>query len=184
MLDEQYAREDIAEYGTFAQPAIAARMQGASRMATVGDALATIAAVLSILALINYPRFSDDSAYPWAVTSMALNLAMMAIVAFQHLAWSKAMAEFTGVKDINLARWARASWIVHLISYPVLVVGIWSHPAAILDTSWSSSSAWLLLGAGIGFLLAHGLGAVQYVRVSGPPGTLPGNFRRLIRLVN
>lgn len=184
MLDEQYTREQIADYGTFAQPAIAARMRGAQRMARIGDAAATLAAVLSVLALINYPHFTGESAYGWAVTAVVTNLVMMAIVAFQHLAWSKAMAEFTGVRDINLDRWAMVSWIVHLVSYPVLALGIWSHPVAIMDVSWLGSSAWLLLGAWICFLLAHGLGAVQYVRTSGPPGTLPTHFRRLIERAN
>lgn len=184
MVDQQYTREQIAEYGTFAQPAIAARMQGAQRMARIGDGVATAAAVLSILALINYPQFSGDSAHGWAVVSVVTNLVMMAIVAFQHLAWSRAMVEFTGVRDIDLVRWARISWVVHLLSYPVLLVGMWSHPVAIMDVSLLGTSAWLLIGAWLCFLLAHGLGAVQYVRVSGPPGTLPTHFRRLIQREN
>lgn len=180
MLDEEYHRDQIADYGTFAQPAIAARMKPAMRKAQLGDLFSVVSVVATVAGLVLYPVFAGSDGQSWAVAALICSVLMLAVTTFQHLAWWRAMVEFTGAKDIDLESWRKASWLVHLVSYLVVAAGIWTYLAALVQSSPEATAYWLLVLGLLTLVVAQVLGGVQYVRVSGPPGTVSNHIRQLI----
>jgi hypothetical protein len=71
------------------------------------------------------------------------------------------------------------SWIAHLASYAVALAALLSCMAGSAAAGWSSGSAVLLAGTLLFVLAAQVLAGVQFLRPSGPPGTLPAHIRRL-----
>ncbi len=180
MLDEEYHPQQIADYGTFAQPAIAARMKPAMRKAQLGDLFSVVSVLATIAGLVLYPIFAGSDGRSWTVAALIVSIVMLAVTTFQHIAWRRAMVEFTGTKDIDLESWRKVSWVVHLVSYVVVVAGIWTYLAALVQSSPDATAYWLLVLGLLTLVVAQILGGIQYVRVSGPPGTVPNHIRQLI----
>lgn len=181
MRDADYQSEQIAAYGATEQPAIAARMAPHLRMVVIGSVGALAAVIATAVAVVRFPTFSaGDPGVGWAITSLVAAVLMLAICVIQIQVWRRAMASWRGQLIQDLHGEARLSWIAHVISYPVALVALFGCMTASADAGWSSTAA-VLLGVGLVLILAaQVLAGVQYLRPSGPPGTLPSHMRRLI----
>ncbi len=182
MRDEEYSSKQIAAYGATAQPAIAARMTPHLRMTLIGSVCAALAVAASLMAVLTVPRFNDRNTGPtWAVVALIMAVLMLAICISQVLVWRRAMASWRGVRIQDLRGEARLSWIVHLISYAVVLVGMWACIAGAADIGWSATAGLLLTATMLLLIAGQVLAGVQYLRPSGPPGTIPAHMRRLVR---
>jgi hypothetical protein len=182
MRDEEYEADQIAAYGAREQPAVAARMAPHLRMTRVGAALATLSVAAAVAALITFPRFTTASAsgLGWGVLLLVCCVLMLAICAVQLAAWRQAMAWWGGQREVGPAKLATLSWWLHVVSYLVAVAALWAAMAGSAAAGWSATAAELLAAALLLVLAAQILGGVQYVRPSGPPGTVPAHMRRLL----
>ncbi|HEX8508725.1 MAG TPA: hypothetical protein VF635_04420 [Propionibacteriaceae bacterium] len=180
MLDEAYQPHQIPDYGLKAQPALVARMTPQLRLTQGGVVAGLLAVGLSAGALYVFPRFTDDATgRNWALVALVSSIAMLALCGYQLFAWTRAMAEWRGERDFDLTRFARASWVVHLVSYGVVLVALWACIAASVAAGSTDAAAVLLAFALLGVVLAQVLAGVQYLRISGPSGTIPAHLRRL-----
>jgi len=182
MRDVEYQPDEIGAYGATAQPAIAARMAPHLRMTQIGTISAAIAVVCAVVAVIRFPSFSDDaSGIGWAVTALVAAIAVLAGCVIQVAVWQRAMASWRGERMQDLHGEARLSWITHLLSYPIALVALLACIAGSAYATWSATSATLLALVLLFVLVAQMLAGVQYLRPSGPPGTLPAHIRRMVR---
>jgi len=182
MRDEEYQADQIAAYGAREQPAVATRMTPHLRMTQVGAGLAVLSVLAALGALLTFPRFTTSSAsgVGWSVLMLVCCVLMTAICGVQLAAWRQAMAWWLGRREVGPAKLALVSWWLHVASYPVAVAALWASMAGSAAAGWSARAATLLAAALLLVLAAQILGGVQYVRPSGPPGTVPAHMRRLI----
>jgi hypothetical protein len=142
--------------------------------------LGTAASVGAVLTFPDSSTLRSTSAgVGWAVTATVVSVALLAICVFQLVAWRRAFAQWRGERVSRLAPLVRISWILHLVSYPVVIVGLWACIAGSLAAGPTATSAALLAIAVLFQVSAQVLAAVQYVRDSGPAGTIPAYLRRL-----
>jgi hypothetical protein len=180
MPDVEYPGE-VAAYGSTEQPAIAARMAPHLRLVTAGLACGVVAVVLAVAALVTFPSFTGASeGRGWAVTAVAVAVVMLAACVIQFAVWRRAMASWRGIRPEDLHAEARLSWITHLASYAIALVGLIACMAASSEAGWTATSATLLAITLLFIVAAQVLAGVQFLRPSGPPGTLPAHMRRLI----
>jgi hypothetical protein len=185
MRDEEYQPEEIGAYGATAQPAIAARMTPHLRMTLAGAACAVVGVLTAVIAVITFPDFSGPTlGATWAVVALVCAVLMLAICVIQVLVWRRAMDSWRGVRMQDLRAEARLSWIVHLISYAVVLVALWACIAGSADAGWTTTAAALLAFTMLFVIAGQVLAGVQYLRPSGPPGTLPAHMRRLVERVH
>ncbi|GAA2107584.1 hypothetical protein GCM10009841_27740 [Microlunatus panaciterrae] len=185
MRDEQYRPDDIGAYGAREQPAIVARMTPHLRLTQVGNLLALVAVILTVAAQLTYPQsFASVTGRAAMVTALVSSVLLLLICSFQHFAWLRAMAEWKGQRDVDLVPLRRISWILHLVSYLVLIVGLWGCVAASGAAGWSATASVLLAFALLSMIAAQICAGVQYLRTSGPPGTVPTHMRALLRRAN
>ena len=181
MQDAEYRAEQIAAYGSTEQPAIAARMKPHLRLTQVGVACGAAGVILAAAALATFPSFTGDpQGRGWAITALVAAVLMLALCVIQLVVWRIAMASWRGIRPEDLHTEARLSWIAHLVSYPVALVGLFASMAGSAAAGWTATSAVLLAFTLLMILVAQALAAVQFLRPSGPPGTLPAHMRRLI----
>jgi hypothetical protein len=181
MQDAEYRAEQIAAYGSTEQPAIAARMAPHLRLTQFGVASAAVGVVLAIAALALFPSFNSAAeGRGWAITALVSAVVMLALCVIQLVVWRIAMASWRGVRPEDLRAEARLSWIAHLVSYPVALVALFAGMAGSAAAGWTATAAVLLAFSLLTVLAAQALAAVQFLRPSGPPGTLPAHMRRLI----
>ena len=180
MQDEDYQAQQIPEYGVYAQPALAERMAPELRMTLVGTVFGALAVVTSVAALVVFPDFGGATlGSDWAVVALVGSAVMAVIALVQLMAWRRAMAVWRGQRNNDLAGPTRVSWFVHLVSYVVVLVGLWACIAGSIAAGTSTAAAALLAFALLFLLLAQILAGVQYLRTIGPSGTIPGHLRRL-----
>jgi hypothetical protein len=177
--DEDPSRQ-VAAYGATAQPAIAARMAPHLRLTQIGAVCALVAVVAAAAAVIAFPSFAGAGpGRVWAVVALVSAALMLAICVIQVAVWRRAMASWLGKRVQDLRGEKQLSWIAHLASYLVALVALLTTMAGSAAAGWSSASA-VLLGVTLLFVLAaQVLAGVQFLRPSGPPGTLPAHIRRL-----
>jgi hypothetical protein len=182
MRDEELGAGQVGAYGPREQPAVAARMTPHLRLTRVGAAFAALAVVADVAALVSFPRFTTTAAagLRWAVLLLVCCVLMLAICAVQLVAWRQAMAWWRGQPEVGRAVLAPLSWWLHVGSYLVAVVALWAALAGSAAAGWSALAADLLAAALALVLGAQILGGVQYVRPSGPPGTIPVHLRRML----
>jgi hypothetical protein len=181
MREAEYPAGQIAAYGSTQQPAIAARMAPHLRLVLAGLACAVAAVGLAIAALATFPSFTGGpEGRGWAVTALLAAIAMLAACVIQFAVWRRAMASWRGVRPEDLHAEARLSWITHLASYVVALVGLIASMAGSAEAGWTATAAVLLALTLLMILAAQVLAGVQFLRPSGPPGTLPAHMRRLI----
>jgi hypothetical protein len=182
MRDVEYPADEIAAYGSTEQPAIAARMVPQLRLTQAGLACAVVAVLLAVVALATFPSFTGrPEGRGWAVTAVLAAVAMLAACVIQVVVWRRAMASWRGVRPEDLHAEARLSWITHLASYAVALVGLIACMAGSAEAGWTATAAVLLAFTLLMILAAQVLGGVQFLRPSGPPGTVPAHMRRLIQ---
>lgn len=181
MRDEEYPADQIGAYGAGEQPAVAARMSPHLRLAQVGTGVGGAAAVAAAAAIASFPRFTAEATgVSWAVLALVCALLMTGICVVQLLAWRQAMAWWRGQRPTPPARLARLSWWLHVGSYLVALVALYAGISGSAAAGWSAVAATLLTLSLLLSLIAQVLGAVQYVRPSGPAGTVPTHMRRLL----
>lgn len=183
--DEEYAPGDIPAYGADAQPAIAARMAPHLRLTQIGTALGVLAVMTAVAAWATYPAFGPDlpggqGGQVWTIVAVVCAVVLLAGCVFQLWGWRRAMADWRDDRHASL-RWVRTtSYVVHLVSYAVVLVALWACIAGCVAAGFAATSSALLTVTVLLMLGAQTLAAVQYVRESGPPGTVPAHMRRLI----
>jgi hypothetical protein len=181
MREAEYPAGEIAAYGSTAQPAIAARMAPHLRLVQVGSACAVVAVGLAAAALATFPSFTGaPEGRGWALTALVAAVAMLAACVIQFAVWRRAMASWRGVRPEDLHAEARLSWITHLASYAIALLGLIACMTASAEAGWTATAAALLAFTLLMVLAAQVLAGVQFLRPSGPPGTLPAHMRRLI----
>jgi hypothetical protein len=181
MRDEPYQPDQIGAYGATEQPAIAARMTPHLRLVMAGAVCSVLGTLTAIGALATFPAFSaNDTGRGWAVVGLVTAVAMLAICVIQVLVWRRAMASWRGIRVQDLHGEARLSWIAHLVSYGIVLVALWACIAGSVDAGLTATAAALLAITLLLIILGQVFAGVQYLRSSGPPGTLPAHMRRLI----
>ena len=180
MSHDKDPTRQVAAYGATAQPAIAARMAPHLRLTQIGAACGLVSVIAATAAVAIFPAFSDrGTGLAWAVGALVSAVLMLAICVVQVAVWRRAMASWLGKRAQDLQGEKRLSWIAHLASYAVALAALLSCMAGSDAAGWSSGSA-VLLGVTLVFVLAaQVLAGVQFLRPSGPPGTLPAHIRRL-----
>jgi hypothetical protein len=181
MSEDRERSRQMAEYGAAAQPAIAARMAPHMRLTLVGAVCALLAVLTTVGAILLFPRFAGAGpGLSWAIGALIAVVLMLVICLIQVAVWRRAMASWLGKHVRDLHREKRLSWIAHVASYVVALAALFTSMAASAAAGWSSASAGLLAVSFILVLAAQVLAGVQFLRPSGPPGTLPAHMRRLI----
>ncbi|MET0694391.1 MAG: hypothetical protein ABWX96_00370 [Propionibacteriaceae bacterium] len=180
MLDEEHRAGGMPEAGAGAQPALVAELAPVLGLARVGNGVALLAVASSIAALVTFPDSAADVTGPgWAVAALIASVVMLAICTLQHLIWLRAMAQWRGERDDDLAPLARISWIAHLVSYVVVLFGLYACIAATLAAGSTATSSALLAFSLLFLVVAQVLAGVQFLRVSGRSGTIPAHLRRM-----
>jgi hypothetical protein len=183
MGDDQDPSRQVAAYGASAQPAIAARMAPQLRMTEIGAVCAVVAVIAAAAAVIVFPSFAGAGpGLIWAVGALVFAALMLAVCVIQIVVWRRAMASWLGERPQDLRAEMQLSWIAHLASYAVALATLFTTMAGSAAAGWSSGSAVLLAVTLLLVLAAQVLAGVQFLRTSGPPGTLPAHIRRLSRL--
>ena len=180
MGDDRDFPARIAAYGATAQPAIAARMAPHLRLTEVGTVCAGLAVLAAAIAVVLFPSFAGAGAgRSWAIGALVSAGLMLAICVIQVAVWRRALASWSGRRVQDLHAEARLSWIVHLLSYAVALAALFTCMEASAGAGWITTSAVLLTGTLVLLIAAQVLAGVQFLRPSGPPGTLPAHIRRL-----
>ena len=181
MRDEPYPSDRIAAYGAHEQPAIVARMRPHLQLTRAGTVAALVAVGLALGGLVSYPNFGPTSrGFGWAVTVLVCGVVLLAICVVQLVVWQRAMAAWAGRRAATLGRMPVLSWVAHLGSYAVVLVALYAAITASSDAGWSATAAVLLALALAAMVAAQVTAGVQYLRSSGPPGTIPTHMRRLL----
>ncbi len=169
-----------------ARPEVAVRMTPQLRFAQVGNGVAVLALVFSVVAVVTFPTAGGGSAGQgstgrgWAVSALAASVAMLVICTVQQLCWLRAMAGWRGRRVGDVTTVTRVSFVLELVSYPVVLFGLWAGTAGSVAAGTTATSSALLAFALLFLVVAQVLGAVQHVRTSGPSGTIPAYLRRLL----
>jgi hypothetical protein len=170
----------IVAYGATAQPAIAARMAPHLRLTQIGAVCAGLAVVAAVVAVALFPSFAGAGAgRSWAIGALVSAALMLIICVVQVLVWRRALASWSGRRIHDLHGEARLSWIVHLVSYAVALAALFTCMEGSAGAGWVTASAVLLTVTLFLVIAAQVLAGVQFLRPSGPPGTLPAHIRRL-----
>ena len=174
--------DEAQVFGPAAQPAIAALMAPHLRLTEVGAGCALIGVAAAVAALVAFPRLSQDQAGGlWAVAALLVGCAMFAICAIQVVVWRRALASWAGSQVRDLHGLARLSWLAHVASYGIALLGLITCMTASSYAGWSAASAAFLTVSVLAMLAAQVLAGVQFLRPYGPPGTLPAHIRRLVQ---
>jgi hypothetical protein len=183
MSEELDPARQVAEYGATAQPAIAARMARQLRLTQIGAGCAGISVIAAAAAVVMFPSFAAaEAGLAWADGALVSAVLMLAICVIQVVVWRRAMASWLGKRPQDLHGEKRLSWVAHVMSYVVALAALFSTMEGSAAAGWSSVSAALLAVTLIFVLAAQVLAGVQFLRASGPPGTIPAHIRRLKEL--
>jgi hypothetical protein len=184
-VDEGYGPGQIPDYGLRAQPALVERMAPQVRLVQLGTVAGLLALVASVAAILTFPDFTgSETGSGWAVGAAVTSLVLLAIAVVQLSFWRRALSEWRGERDYDLTRLSRISWVLHLVSYAGVLFGLWACIAGSLAAGPTATAAALLAFALLFLVLTQILAAVQYLRIDGPSGTIPGHLRRLSAEIN
>jgi hypothetical protein len=163
-----------------AHPDLVRRLTPQLRLTQAGLVTAVLALATGVAALASLPDLAaSPSGSGWALATTSAAVVMLMICAFQHLAWRRALAEWAGTTESDLGTVRRSSWVAHLVSYVVVLFGLWSGIAGSIAAGPSTRAAALLAFTLLFLLAAQALAGVNVVRTEGDPGTVPGHLRRL-----
>lgn len=183
MPEQAYAVTESGTYGVRAQPAVVARMRPHLVLTRVGLAAAVVALVLGAVAGRLFAPLTHVERW-WSPLLVGGSVVLVAVCALQAWVWGQAMAEWSGRRDVNLARFLMPSYAAHWLSYAALACALFGALRMMGDAGSGSPAFWLALVAAVAGLVAQLTSAVEYLRLDGPPGTLPAHFRRLVRSQN
>jgi hypothetical protein len=180
MSEDADPSRPIAAYGATAQPAIAARMAPHLRLTQIGAVCAAVAVIAAAAAVVLFPSFAGAGpGRGWAIGALVSAGLMLVVCIVQVAIWRRAMASWSGRRLHDLHAEARLSWIVHLVSYAIALAALFACMEGSDAAGWLTASSGLLAVTLLFVLAAQVLAGVQFLRPSGPPGTLPAHIRRL-----
>jgi hypothetical protein len=154
------------------------------RLTQIGAGCAGISVIAAAAAVVMFPSFAGaEPGLAWADGALVSAVLMLAICVIQVVVWRRAMASWLGKRPQDLHGEKRLSWIAHLMSYVVALAALFRHHGG-------QRGSWLVIGLGrfvgrhpdIPTLPRRSLAGVQFLRASGPPGTIPAHIRRLKEL--
>ena len=144
----------------------------------LGTLLATLAVILGLLALnASATGAADSTAVPWLVTLLVAAAVLGLVCVVQQRLWNLAWRRWGA--GVPTDRPERISWVLHVVSYPMVLVGIFAGIRASHDVGFAGGVSTFATLALVPLIAAQVTGAVQYVRRDGPPGTVPTYARRL-----
>jgi len=180
MSEDVDPARQVAPYGATAQPALAARMTPHLRLTMIGTGCALLAVIAAAVAVVEFPAFAGaDPGLAWADAALVSAVLMLIICVIQVVVWRRAMASWSGQRPQDLYGEKQLSWIAHIVSYVVALSALFTTMEGSAAAGWSSISAGLLAVSLVFVLAAQVLAGVQFLRSSGPPGTIPAHIRRL-----
>ena len=165
--------------------AAAARMQPHRQLTRFGTGSALLAVVAAVVALIDYPPTTGRDIW-FPVGALAAAVVLLLICAVQLVVWRAAFSAWRADRPFDGAGAARAttvSWWLHLLSYPVLLAGLYLSIEASALGGFSELPGFMLGLEVLFLLLAQVTAAVQYLRADGGPGTIPNHLRALLAKV-
>jgi hypothetical protein len=164
--------------GTSDSQVLVAGAQRNAMLVAVGSILATLAIIFALLALTAASRgITTTTAVPWIITLLVCAGVTGGLCVVQQRLWLRAWNVWRVDPSARIAE--RFSWVVHVVSYPVVVVGIFAGIAASHEVGFAGAVAnWSTLAL-VPLIGAQVVGAVQNIRKEGPSGTIPTHVRRL-----
>lgn len=141
--------------------------------------LSGLALLLGLLALnATTVGVAATTATPWLIALLVCAGLMGLLCVVQGRLWQQATRRWIA-GERSSAGLERASWWIHVASYPVVVVGICVGIYASREVGFLGGVATWATLALVPLIAAQVLGAVQFVRRDGPPGTVPNHVRTL-----
>lgn len=180
MRDDQYPPLEIPEYGLRVQPHLAKLGRRTLTTVLIGLGLAVVSLLGSVIAVIVYPSQIGDTGQNEVRVAVWFALAMVLLTGYQAVAWYLAWLEWSGKRDSDLTAFGRVSFVVHVVSYVVVLAGMWFMMTAMVVALTTSAAFWLLAVGVLALVFAQIVGATEYLRTGGPSGTVPAHMRRLI----
>ncbi len=158
--------------------AVAERMAPQVRLIRVGVVSALLAVVCAVIALVGFPADAGRD-LGFAIGALVAAVVLSGCCLAQLLIWRRAFGAWRADRVFGADAAVRASWLVHVVSYPVLLAALYLFIEASLLGGMVDAPGYAL-GVGILLLLiAQTTAAVQYLRVDGGPGTIPNHLRAL-----
>lgn len=149
-----------------------------SLFVSLGTMLSAATLVLGLVALnASFAGAAPSRVLPLLVTLLAAAAAMGLVCVVQLRLWNLARLRWS--TGGSTERLERVSWVLHLLSYAVVVAGIFAGVATSQRVGFAGSVATFATLALVPLVAAQVLGAVQHVRRHGPPGTVPTHVRAL-----
>lgn len=162
---------------TSGDEALLARAQRNAMLVALGSILATLAVIFSLLAVTAASTgVAPTTAMPWIITLLVCAAVMGGLCVAQQRLWLRAWNAWRS--DVP-QRGSRLSWVLHVVSYPVVVLGIFAGIAASQAVGFAGSVAnWSTLAL-VPLIGSQVVGAVRHVSEDGAPGTVPTHVRAL-----
>ncbi|MGD7706797.1 hypothetical protein [Microlunatus sp. Y2014] len=178
MRDEEYRPDQVAEYGVKAQPALVQRARRHLPQVYVGLGLAVCSTAASVAIWLTYPSFSGETVI-WPLVAVTATALMLLICAVQAGAWRAALKVWSGESEARLDTVKRISFVAHVVSYALVLAGMFALLWVLADGGFATPSGVLAMVGLVSLVAAQAIGAVRFLRRSGPSGTLPAHIRRL-----
>ena len=125
MRDQDYTADDLPRYGVHEQPALVSRTHRQLRTTLLGVLVAAVGLVAALLALLLYPDIDGEHAgRGWILGLVGCAAVMVILALWQHLSWRRASEVWHGDRDDDLGVVVAVSWILHLVSYAVVVLAV------------------------------------------------------------
>lgn len=180
MRDEQYPPLEIPEYGLRAQPQLARHARQVLTTVGIGFGLAVVALICAVIAVVAFPSLIAEAGQNDARVAVWCALAMVLITGYQVVAWYIAWLEWSGRRDVTLTAFGQVSFVIHIVSYVVVLAGMWFMMTAMVIAQVASMAFWMLAVGVLALVFAQIVGATEYLRTGGPAGTVPAHMRRLV----
>jgi cation transport ATPase len=148
----------------------------------VGTVIAVGGAVSAVIGMIEYPWQSGNATGPARLTVAGAGTVALSCLILLGC-WLVASGGWRRADSGPYERLRRFALAVHVLSYVAVLVGMFGALAASALAGWDSPSG---VYFGVGFLLiifGQIAAGTQYLRSSGPAGTVPNHLRRLNRYV-
>jgi hypothetical protein len=143
--------------------------------------LAGVGTLLSVLALLA-AKIADQpgiDGYAFRLTAWIAALVLLLCCAVLTWCWHSQLGQWRSGRDDGYPQRRRVSLIAHVVSYAAVLVGMFGAIEGSALAGFASRAGTL---DGIAFILmifGQIIGGTQYLRRSGPPGTVPTYIRKL-----
>lgn len=150
------------------------------RWAVAGAVLALVALGCAILSLIEYPTAPSAATWRLYLALVATGVLTLCCVVLVE-GWRRGMRSWgdDSGEGAGMARLLRVCFGAHVVSYLTVLLAMYGSVAESALVGWNSGTGTLL---GVVFIVVIGaqtIGGTQYLRRSGPPGTVPNYLRML-----